>query len=258
MELREYVGNKILYFRKLNNLTQQDLAEKLGTTKQTISKYEKGKRKAHQDILFQLCDIFGVSINEFFPATEISTEINTISSNSQLLVDTYNQLHEDRQQNVLNYAKKQLDEQNAHATIKEFSNVYDISNYRAKVHTTAAVAAGRGYSYDDNEFGYVWTDRDDLARYDIASPVQGDSMEPEYSDGDIVLISREMYSGPAVYVVDYDGKSYLKKVYQEDTHFRLVSFNEKYDDIFIDLPINEDIYFNIVGRVVDSFTPVED
>lgn len=111
----------------------------------------------------------------------------------------------------MKYANKQLDEQNTPSTIKEMSNVYDIRNYRKKVPTTAAVAAGRGYSYYDNEFGYVWTDRDDLKRYDIASPVTGDSMEPSYFDGDIVLIRREMYNGPDVYVVDYDGKSYLKK-----------------------------------------------
>ena len=37
------IGNKILELRKKNNLSQEALAEKIGVTRQTISKWELGE-----------------------------------------------------------------------------------------------------------------------------------------------------------------------------------------------------------------------
>lgn len=70
MELSVYIGNKIKYYREQMGMTQEDLAKKLKTTRQPISRYENGDRKANQDILFELADIFGISINTFFPRVE--------------------------------------------------------------------------------------------------------------------------------------------------------------------------------------------
>lgn len=63
-----------------------------------------------------------------------------------------------------------------------------------------------------------------------------------------------VYGG--IYAVDYDGKSYLKKVFFESDRIRLVSINKKYPDIYIEFPLG-DTYLNIIGRVVGSFTPVK-
>ena len=71
MELKHYIGAKIKEYRKDNNMTQQDLADRLNTTKQTIGRYEKGTRKVNQDILFKLCDIFHVTLDDFFPTDTI-------------------------------------------------------------------------------------------------------------------------------------------------------------------------------------------
>lgn len=67
MEISKYVGNKIKYYRTLHNITQQEIGEFLGTTSQTISRYESGILEANQDVLFKLAEYFGISINEFFP-----------------------------------------------------------------------------------------------------------------------------------------------------------------------------------------------
>lgn len=73
MDLKKYIGTQIKTFRKSAGFTQDELAKRLNTTKQTISRYEKGDRKANQDMLFELCDIFGVSIDDFFPSQNEST-----------------------------------------------------------------------------------------------------------------------------------------------------------------------------------------
>lgn len=47
MELSKFIGNKIRYYRELRNMTQDELAEQLKTTRQSISRYENGERKAN-------------------------------------------------------------------------------------------------------------------------------------------------------------------------------------------------------------------
>lgn len=69
MDINKYIGNKIREFRTRKNITQEELAEYLKTTPQTISRYEIGDRKANQDVLFTLANYFNISINEFFPDT---------------------------------------------------------------------------------------------------------------------------------------------------------------------------------------------
>ena len=69
----EYVANKIKEFRERKNVTQQELAEALNTTQQSIARYESGERKADQNVLFALANYFKVSINEFFPPIETFT-----------------------------------------------------------------------------------------------------------------------------------------------------------------------------------------
>ncbi len=66
-ELAIFIGSKIKEYRLQNSMTQTELAKKLNISKQTVSKYEKGIIKANQDTLFQLADIFSVSVNDFFP-----------------------------------------------------------------------------------------------------------------------------------------------------------------------------------------------
>lgn len=74
MDINKYIGNKIREFRTRKNITQEELAEFLNTTPQTISRYEIGERKTNQDILFELANYFKVSINDFFPDTVSKTQ----------------------------------------------------------------------------------------------------------------------------------------------------------------------------------------
>jgi len=70
MDISRYVADRIKYFRTKCNLTQEEVAEALNLTPQTVSRYENGERKTNQDILFQLCQLFHVSMNDFFPTID--------------------------------------------------------------------------------------------------------------------------------------------------------------------------------------------
>lgn len=67
MELNKYIGMQIKHFREVKNWTQDDLAAELKTTRQSVSRYENGERKANQDLLFNLASIFDIKVDEFFP-----------------------------------------------------------------------------------------------------------------------------------------------------------------------------------------------
>lgn len=67
MDLKKYIGQRIRQFRLNRNLTTEELAKKLNTTRASITRYENGDRKANQDVLFKLAEIFNVSVDDFFP-----------------------------------------------------------------------------------------------------------------------------------------------------------------------------------------------
>lgn len=58
------VGKFIAQCRKKNNLTQMQLAEKLGITDRAISKWENGKGMPDSSIMLDLCKELKISVNE--------------------------------------------------------------------------------------------------------------------------------------------------------------------------------------------------
>ena len=63
---QERIGKFIKTTRKENNLTQEELASKLRLSNRTISKWENGVCLPDYGIMKELCEILGISINEFF------------------------------------------------------------------------------------------------------------------------------------------------------------------------------------------------
>jgi len=58
--------NKIKVYRAIHDLTQEQLAKKLGVTRQTIIAIEKDKYNPSLDLAFKMARIFGVMIEEIF------------------------------------------------------------------------------------------------------------------------------------------------------------------------------------------------
>lgn len=54
------LSDKIILLRKKNNLTQEELAEKLGVSRQSVSKWEMGNSIPDINKIIQLSDVFGV------------------------------------------------------------------------------------------------------------------------------------------------------------------------------------------------------
>ena len=244
MDLKKYIGNQIKTFRKSAGFTQDELAKRLNTTKQTISRYEKGDRKANQDMLFELCDIFGVSIDDFFPSQNEALQSPTASS----IQTIYDQLEPPRQGKVLTYAESQLKEQgNEEETkINEVSEkVIQLYGYDYYDHATSA---GTGQYLNDVRVERIELPVDVDA--DFVIPIKGDSMEPDYQDGDLIFIQTSVDLNDGVIgVFNYNGEAYIKQLVIDTEQSYLHSLNPAYKD----MPITPETDFRIIGEVVDLY-----
>lgn len=207
----------------------------------TIEKIAKGMQISAEDLIDMLDDDQEIQINAT-PDLLLKSPIQSI----------YDQLEPPRQGKVLTYAERQLNEQkNEEETkINEVSEV--ISLYQVEVVSETAAACGFNYG-----FGYDDTDRETIEvdeqppRHDIATKVSGDSMQPDYQDGDILyLVDKGLttYNGDLA-VIAYGDRSYFKKIYTENGRLRLVSLNDKYEDIILDFPPAEDTHIKIYAVV---------
>ena len=85
------IGRFIAVRRKRANLTQLQLADRLGITDKAVSKWERGITMPDTSIMLELCDILGISVNELLSGEEINME-NSSQKNEQLLLDMAKEL----------------------------------------------------------------------------------------------------------------------------------------------------------------------
>lgn len=68
------IGKFIAECRKKNNLTQMQLAEKLGITDRAVSKWETGKSLPDSSIMLNLCDILNITVNDLLSGEVITVD----------------------------------------------------------------------------------------------------------------------------------------------------------------------------------------
>lgn len=68
------VGTRVAELRNINNITQLELAEKLGVTDRAVSKWETGGGYPDIALLPQIADIFNVSIDYLLRGTPIVSQ----------------------------------------------------------------------------------------------------------------------------------------------------------------------------------------
>lgn len=59
-------GSRIQELRRKNNLTQSELAEKIGLSTNFIGMVERGERNTSVDKIFKLAKAFNISLAQFF------------------------------------------------------------------------------------------------------------------------------------------------------------------------------------------------
>ncbi|HOZ55118.1 MAG TPA: helix-turn-helix transcriptional regulator [Clostridia bacterium] len=69
---QEKIGKFIAELRKEKNMTQEQLAEKVGVTNKSVSRWENGKTLPDYSLLNELCNTLNISVNELLTGEKIS------------------------------------------------------------------------------------------------------------------------------------------------------------------------------------------
>ena len=64
MEIHQIIAKNISEYRKLNKLTQNQLAEQVNFSDKSVSKWERGESIPDIAVLYQICQIFGITLND--------------------------------------------------------------------------------------------------------------------------------------------------------------------------------------------------
>lgn len=81
----ETLGTKISRYRKLNKMTQEDLAAKLNVSAQAVSKWENDLSIPDLPLLIELADLFGLSLDELI--REKAKEIHVVEQSLRKPID---------------------------------------------------------------------------------------------------------------------------------------------------------------------------
>lgn len=249
VENKEIFANNLSFYMKQKGVDRNTLCADLDLKYTTVRDWLKGITYPRIGKIELLANYFNINKSDL-----IENKISTAQPSDYLLekiTNTARKLNTDNKKIVLRTSEELWESQNEEETkINEVSEV--ISLYQVEVVSETAAACGFNYG-----FGYDDTDRENIEvdeqppRHDIATKVSGDSMQPDYQDGDILyLVDKGLttYNGDLA-VIAYGDRSYFKKIYTENGRLRLVSLNDKYEDIILDFPPAEDTHIKIYAVV---------
>ncbi|WP_241690430.1 S24 family peptidase [Ligilactobacillus salivarius] len=129
-------------------------------------------------------------------------------------------------------------------SINDKDNTYTIE-------VLGSVSAGTGEWLTDEQYDEVMVNNEPPA-HDFALRVNGDSMTPTFSDGQIIYVNKiydtEEVRNNQFVIAELNGDAYVKKIVFDDDkkNCRLISLNKKYADI----EIKKSDDFKIVGVVI--------
>lgn len=99
-------SSMIQYLRKRSNLTQNELADKLGVANTTVSMWETGRRRPDFEMLETLADFFNVDIN-FILGVDKEKLVNPVWDDEQAKenAELFMALPKDKQEEALKYMR---------------------------------------------------------------------------------------------------------------------------------------------------------
>lgn len=213
-------GEKIKEARKQKNLTQKQLADLIGAAHNSISDWENNKNKPDPDTIELLCGALKITPNYLLASTEDDFSpkekllikkyrlISTHSPDGASVVDTVL----DREYAIAEKLREQK-EQLEKVQRMDMEVAEEIVPTRLWAYYGKIAAAGTSVEFSDMIAGtkeYPINEMNQNADYVIG--VNGDSMEPEYYDGDIVFVEKTTHvSNGDVGIFQKDNNIYIKK-----------------------------------------------
>ena len=210
------IGKNIKRIRKEKKLSMDTLAKKLGlSNRSSIAHIENGSRSLRLDTVEKIAKALEVSPFEIMGPSYFDNilDIDKIKSDVELF-DKISSCYEENE------------------TIQLIEIINNFNNIKDKK---------RLVDYSNNLLN--------ADEYDLTAIVRDDSMKPKYNKGDRVYINFGYdFTVGDIYLIEYDNSTYIRKVFNDGYRVRLISLNDEYEPINIDIPIEKQ--FNIIGKVI--------
>ncbi|MFQ9269761.1 MAG: helix-turn-helix domain-containing protein [Ruminococcus callidus] len=232
--------------RENAGLTQTQAAQKIGVSDGTYKNYEQGKREPNGDKIVTIANAFGVTTDYLLgrpdakEPTDPIDKLMTVDEMEKDLLREWLSLDEASRKSFLDVLRKIVAADQKRQTAASKRAAYLL--HRLSRHK---VSAGLGYNLDDDD---NWQEAEVVEtaavhQADFAVEVDGDSMEPDYLSGDILLVqSTPTIEVGEVGVFTLNGDGYVKELGEGE----LLSRNPEYDPI----PIHESDSLQCWGRVI--------
>ncbi len=231
---------EILYnLRKDKKLSQQAVADYLGVSSSAYQTYEYGKAELNYEGLTKLADFYGVSTDYLLGREKPKPKKMTLTDAEleAALLEAYRTFPEDVRRDFLDHIRN--------AVLAERGDIRLIT----KRFISGMVSAGFGEilnDYENSETVLVPL-TEESRKADFVLCVHGDSMEPEFSDGDYVLVKHQDAIDPGeIGIFALNGEGYIKKLGNNV----LISLNEKYPEI----PVTPEDTSTCFGKVLGKTT----
>ena len=239
--------------RKRAGLTQEELGKIVGCAKTTITGYETGKSEPNMAILSKIMDALKVDANFIFQdEMREHHEYHATPDEMETLVKKYRLLNNSWKlaiQNILDLASTSiLVNNNSIAVSDPEKNFFERQRENCSFLQLSEqpASAGTGVYLGPEAFRSIKVVKNDKTRRAaFCVRISGDSMEPLFSDGDIIMVSRDSVQVGDIALVTLNGNGFIKRMGNKC----LISENKKYAPI----PCNEETIIN--GRVIGILNP---
>ena len=238
-ETKPMICDRIRHYREKLGMEQKALATMVGVTANAVSNWERGRARPDVNLLPDICEALQITLYQLYGLDDPSVKYTAVED----IIENYRQLTPGHQYALRAMAQNLLQVQQAEGC----REIHKLTRFEHQL------AAGIG---DPNEFEdsgtpiYVYDDSL-TCRADCVFTVNGDSMEPDYPDGCMVLVKRISDSGELtpgdIGAFMIDNETYIKEYREDGLH----SLNPKYDVMrFSD---EESVY--LIGRVIGVLSP---
>lgn len=150
--IKKNISKNIGKYRELAGMSQKELAQKLGVVPSRISNWETGANCPTIDILFEVCEILNVSINDIYGVYPNSKFV--LEYEEQELVKKYRELDDHGKEMVDFTLEKELERSISVREIKE-TPIYYVDSRHSKVSdNTVQYEVNAAHARTDKEVTY--------------------------------------------------------------------------------------------------------
>lgn len=214
-------GTILKNLREEINLSQQELADRLNVTRQTVSNYETNKRLPNKEMFEIIADFFNVDMDYLYGMSDVKNKYQSLINNSNIDLASIPGI-------ILPVKMK-------------------------KIPILGTIACGEPIFAEENYEGYFMLDSN-LPVADFVLRAKGDSMiDADITEGDLVFFRRKSdVDNGSIAAVIIEDEATLKKVYKNESNLILQPCNSNYAPIV--LSENDHKNIRILGEMVGVYS----